>query len=153
MLKKSLFSSVRPRQLLHPPTLSLPRQPLCPGTHLFPCGVLAALRGLGDWLRLGRCLSRCPTETATDRKGGSPLSLAAALLAERRVLARRGWEGEKYGLFEHPAWCTPVIPDVQISEIGACHRVFPQPARPVTPTHSRLLRRSPCAIIRPFYIP
>ncbi len=27
----------------------------------------------------------------------------AALLAERRVLARRGWAGEKSGLFEHPA--------------------------------------------------
>ena len=31
------------------------------------------------------------------------LSSAAALLAERRVLARRGWVGEKSGLFEHPA--------------------------------------------------
>ena len=29
-------------------------------------------------------------------------SLAAALPAERRVLARRGWAGEKSGLFEHP---------------------------------------------------
>ncbi len=28
--------------------------------------------------------------------------LAAALFAERRVLARRGWVGEKAGLFEHP---------------------------------------------------
>ena len=27
----------------------------------------------------------------------------AALHAERRVLARRGWAGEKSGLFEHPA--------------------------------------------------
>ncbi len=27
----------------------------------------------------------------------------AALPAERRVLARRGWAGEKSGLFEHPA--------------------------------------------------
>ena len=26
----------------------------------------------------------------------------AALPAERRVLARRGWAGEKSGLFEHP---------------------------------------------------
>jgi len=24
------------------------------------------------------------------------------------------------GLFEHPAWCTPVIPAVQTSEIPAC---------------------------------
>jgi hypothetical protein len=29
-------------------------------------------------------------------------SLTAALPAERRVLARRGWAGEKSGLFEHP---------------------------------------------------
>lgn len=29
-------------------------------------------------------------------------SLVAALPAERRVLARRGWAGEKEGLFEHP---------------------------------------------------
>ncbi len=30
-------------------------------------------------------------------------SLAAALHTERRVLARRGWAGEKSELFEHPA--------------------------------------------------
>jgi hypothetical protein len=30
-------------------------------------------------------------------------SLAAALPAERRVLARRGWAGENRGLFEHAA--------------------------------------------------
>ena len=30
-------------------------------------------------------------------------SLAAALPVERRVSARRGWAGEKAGLFEHPA--------------------------------------------------
>ena len=29
-------------------------------------------------------------------------SLTAALPAERRVLARRGWAGENRGLFEHP---------------------------------------------------
>jgi hypothetical protein len=29
-------------------------------------------------------------------------SLTAALPVERRVLARRGWAGEKSGLFEHP---------------------------------------------------
>lgn len=31
-------------------------------------------------------------------------SLAAALTAERRVSARRGWAGVNRGLFEHPAW-------------------------------------------------
>ena len=30
-------------------------------------------------------------------------SLAAAVLGERRVLARRGWVGETGSLFEHPA--------------------------------------------------
>jgi len=30
-------------------------------------------------------------------------SLAAALPAEQRVLARWGWAGENRGLFEHPA--------------------------------------------------
>ena len=33
------------------------------------------------------------------------------------------------GLFEHPAWCSPVILDVQTSEIRRPHSVFPQPAR------------------------
>jgi hypothetical protein len=28
------------------------------------------------------------------------------------------------GLFEHPAWCTPVIPDVQTSEIPMCPQSF-----------------------------
>jgi hypothetical protein len=51
-------------------------------------------------------------------------SLAATLPAERRVLARRGWAGEKSGFFEHPVWCSPVIPDVQISEIPACSQSF-----------------------------
>ena len=46
-------------------------------------------------------------------------SLAAALPAERRVLARRGWAGENRGLFEHPAWYSPVVPDVQISDVFA----------------------------------
>ena len=32
-------------------------------------------------------------------------SLAAALPAERCVLARRGWAGEKSGHFEHPVEC------------------------------------------------
>ena len=40
-------------------------------------------------------------------------SLAAALPAERRVLARRGWAGEKSGLFEHPARCSPIVLDVR----------------------------------------
>jgi len=44
MLKKPLFSPAHPWQLLHPPTLSLPRQPLCPGTSLAPSVDLASLK-------------------------------------------------------------------------------------------------------------
>jgi hypothetical protein len=46
-------------------------------------------------------------------------SLAAALPAERRVSARRGWAGEKSGLFEHPARCFPIVLDVRTSEVLA----------------------------------
>ena len=48
-------------------------------------GVLAALRG------------------STYRSVRLASSLAAALFAERRVLARRGRAGENSGHFEHPA--------------------------------------------------
>jgi hypothetical protein len=34
---------------------------------------------------------------------------AAALLGARRVSARRGWAGEKAGLFEHPAYGGPTF--------------------------------------------
>jgi hypothetical protein len=37
-------------------------------------------------------------------------SLAAALPAERRVSARRGWAREKSGLFEHPAIILTSVP-------------------------------------------
>jgi hypothetical protein len=43
-------------------------------------------------------------------------SFAAALLGTRRVSARQGWVGEKAGLFEHPARCSPVVLDVQAIE-------------------------------------
>ena len=35
-------------------------------------------------------------------------SLATALHAERRVMVRRGWTGEKSGLCEHPAYGVPI---------------------------------------------
>jgi hypothetical protein len=47
-------------------------------------GVLAALRG-----------------STYGREFVVASSLAAAVLAERRVLARRGWSGENSSLFEH----------------------------------------------------
>jgi len=48
----------------------------------------------------------------------------AALLGTRRVSARQGWAGEKSGLFEHPAWCTPIVQDVQTSEFPAWPQSF-----------------------------
>ena len=35
-----------------------------------------------------------------------------------------GLAGEKSGLFEHPAWYSPVVPDVQISDVFACLQSF-----------------------------
>ena len=51
-------------------------------------------------------------------------SLAAALPAERRVLACRGWAGEKSGLFEHPEGMFSVIPHVRTIEAPARHNTF-----------------------------
>jgi len=45
-------------------------------------------------------------------------SLAAALPAERRVLARRGWVGEMSELFEHPVNVSPVEPETQPVEVS-----------------------------------
>jgi hypothetical protein len=42
--------------------------------------------------------------------------LTAALPAERRVLARRGWAGENSSLFEHPARRFAVV-----SGFGVCN--------------------------------
>jgi hypothetical protein len=67
--------------------------------------VLASLRGselLEGIFRSPRSMLRANGHT----KCGWYLlasSLAEALPAEWRVLARRGWEGEMSGLFEHPA--------------------------------------------------
>ena len=52
-------------------------------------------------------------------------SLAAALIGTRRVSAHRGWAGEKSGLFEHPARCSPVVLDVRTSEVLAHQNSFP----------------------------
>ena len=49
---------------------------------------------------------------------------AAALLGTRRVLARQGWAGEKSGLFEHPARCSPGVLDVRTIEDPPCHNGF-----------------------------
>ncbi len=51
-------------------------------------------------------------------------SLAAALPAERRVLARRGWAGEKSGLFEHPDVFEAVAPSVIFHRCFMCKPSF-----------------------------
>ena len=51
-------------------------------------------------------------------------SLAAALPAERRVLARRGWAGEKSGHFEHPAQSSSVVLDVRTIEFKPLNNNF-----------------------------
>ncbi len=51
-------------------------------------------------------------------------SLAAVLIGTRRVLARRGWAGEKAGLFEHPAGYSLVVQDVRTSDVLAYHDNF-----------------------------
>jgi membrane fusion protein, heavy metal efflux system len=51
ILKQSLFSPTRPRRRFHLPPLSLPRQPLRPGTRFFPYFMLAALSA--SWRREG----------------------------------------------------------------------------------------------------
>jgi hypothetical protein len=58
--------------------------------------------------------------------------LAAALPAERRVLARRGWAGEKV-VFLSILWeCSPVVPLVRTFEVLA--RIAPYPeAKPPGP--------------------
>ena len=103
-----LFRSGR---LFHPPTLRLPRQPLRPRTRLLPCSVLASFRP-STCERDSRCWKRwrgfsvrqdpLHGRTAHTKCGWYLLgsSLAAALPAERRVLARRGWAGEKSEFFE-----------------------------------------------------
>jgi len=44
-------------------------------------------------------------------------SLAAALPAERRVLARRGWEGEKVAFLSILGECSLVVPLVRTIEV------------------------------------
>jgi hypothetical protein len=51
-------------------------------------------------------------------------SLAAALPAEWRVLARRGWAGEKSGLFEHPAGGGAVARHMRTIKVLACQNCF-----------------------------
>ena len=54
--------------------------------------------------------------TVRPRGYASGPSLAAALPAERRVLARRGWAGEMSGLFEHLREGPPVGPHIRAIE-------------------------------------
>jgi hypothetical protein len=51
-------------------------------------------------------------------------SLIAALPAERRVSARRGWAGEKPGLFEHPDVFGAIAPSIIFQRCFMCASSF-----------------------------
>src|SRR6185436_20671751 len=61
--------------------------------------------------------------TVRPRGYASGFDSPATLPAEGRVLARRGWVGEKSGLFEHPTVVGPVVPTCRPSEVFACNIV------------------------------
>ena len=101
-------------------------------------GVLASLRGSTRVSRKSEALEglfRSPRPIAWANgptKCGPYLlasSLAAVLPAERRVLARRGWAGEKSGLFEHPEVFEAVAPSVIFHRCFICKPRFSPPAR------------------------
>lgn len=50
-----------------------------------------------------------------------------------RNLLRFTSNGSLDGFFEHPAWCTRIIPDVQTNESPVCPEQFLQPVRPPEP--------------------
>ncbi len=76
--------------------LITPAQPRCAETHFSPGGVLASFRR--HWALTASRPSANVTLIIL-----RVADLAVAAPAERRVLARRGWAGEKDGLFDHPA--------------------------------------------------
>ena len=86
-------------------------------------GAIRISESLEELFRSPRPITRAngPTKCGMYRLAAS---LAAALPAERRVSARRGWAGEKSSLFEHPVRCTPVIPDVQTNAIPGYPQSF-----------------------------
>ena len=69
-------------------------------------------------------------KASTYPEGAFGPSLAAALPAERRVLARRGgWVGEKSGLLEHPAVISSPLPQTRGPlNFHRATLVFPQSA-------------------------
>jgi len=83
--------------------------------------VLAALRG--STYRRVRLLSSL---TVALLGQGASLGEEAVLAYSGRAgaAAASGWAGEKPGLFEHPVWCLPVIPDVLTSGVLACPNIF-----------------------------
>ncbi len=82
--KRPDFSPAQPRPILHPPALSLPRQPLRPGTRPIPgkAGVAIALRGGWDDPTCAR-----PTRGVCDRA----------------LREQRGSSQTPRPLFQHPA--------------------------------------------------
>ena len=97
ILKRSLFSPSQPQRLLHPPELSLPKQPCCPGARRFPCSVLEARDGnliiRVKLARLARKAGRVGSFTFVSRACRARL---AYLLHDSRTT------NDEIGLREHP---------------------------------------------------
>ena len=93
-----------------------------------------SLRGRKHWRGFSVRQDQLRGRTAHTKCGTYLLasSLAAALPAERRVLARRGWAGEMSGLFEHPVWrsIAIVIANVLKNETSAYLGSFQQTPSP-----------------------
>ncbi len=123
MLKKALFSPAQPWRLLHPPALSLPRQPLRPGTRLLPSVVLSRpsscdvppVRELSWQFGVGRVEKYasvavpCGLASGTTRLGATGASCASsshravgALLQDRQTLTALRRRQQSFPLFEMP---------------------------------------------------
>ena len=111
MLKKTTFSPSQPWRLLHPPALSLPRQPLRPGTRLVPSKAAGESKPeeVQTALRVGRSplqmdLGKRISSSTVCRFGEALCNVEdfdepRTTREKERVSARRGWAGEESGFF------------------------------------------------------
>ena len=76
--------------------------------------------------------------TVRPRGYASGFDSPAALPAERRVLARRGWVGEISELFEHPAHRPSVVLYAWVIEFHCATIGFPQPTSRLKPAKNRV---------------
>jgi len=99
MLKQSLFSPAQPRRVETRLSSSFVLGSSKSSTRTRPPHHSAARTNVVLLIR----------RTVRPRGYASGFDSPAALPAEGRVLARRGWVGEKSGLFEHPTVGAPVV--------------------------------------------